>query len=1091
MENVRGWMYLPRRLPEFEAGVIEFLNASFAKAAKGFQILCPCKRCINRYWYRRDEVFDHLKGHGFVEDYYVWVFHGETPSQTRIHTGIDDIGDGMHDNFNELLHDRFRDTVMETSTVQGGSNEDAKKFYKLVEDGKQELFPGCKSFSKLSFIVRLLLYKTLHGLSNLAFDDLLQLLQEMIPEAKLPASFTQARKIIRDLGLDYNKIPACPNDCMLYWKDDEHAEVCRICHTSKWKQPNEHYSEDSKASSKVPAKVVWHFPLKPRLQRLFMCSETAKHMTWHDEGLPKDGNIRHPADGQSWKEFDSLYPNFAKETRNVRLGLSSDGFNPFGTMSSTHSTWPVVLINYNMPPWMSLKPEYFILSLLIPGPESPGNNIDVFLQPLVEELKELWNNGLETYDKSKDEIFKMYATLMWTISDFPGYSMLSGWKTKGKFACPCCNYETSSLYLKHSRKTCYMDHRRFLDAQHPWRRNKSAFNGHIEERLSPTPLLGVNALNGLCGFKNLFGKTQKKNNDNTCPWKKRSIFFELPYWQFNKCRHNLDVMHIEKNICDNVIGTLLDISGKSKDHPKARFDILELGIKERLQCFSMSSKEKVNFCRVLKETKLPYGCASNIARCVHSSEKKFSGYKSHDAHIVLHYLLEVAVRKSLPKHVAVPLRRLGAFFRSLCSKVIKPEELEKLQLDIAQTLCEFEKIFLPSFFDIMVHLPIHLVNEVRLGGPVQYRWMFFMERYLCKLKSYVRNKSHPKGSIAEGYLIDECLNFCSRYMHGLNASHGKGAENGDDFEEENNLDDPVFVNGGHPLGGEKRRQGKVFTLDVQLREQAHRYALFNSDCAEVDVYINEHEAYIKSQPRQSRWAQAQNHSHDFASWFKDKELHLHYANGYKFYPKSRDVNCKTQNSGVSVTTLTPSFASSRDKNPAVGNVDYYGRILDIIELDYWSKFRVVLFHCEWYQVEKDDYGLTCVNLNKLCYSDDPFVMPSQVKQVFYVPDPIVDGLHYVVNTVPRDVYDFDEEHSETNGSTYWCEPNEDMLGSLAQASELETRVSREDIPPLMVDASTELAATTFEHENGDDSDYDDTLWDWMHPDLKLYLLSTF
>ncbi|KAJ0510828.1 putative Transposase-associated domain-containing protein [Helianthus annuus] len=940
MENVRGWMYLPRRLPEFEAGVIEFLNASFAKAAKGFQILCPCKRCINRYWYRRDEVFDHLKGHGFVEDYYVWVFHGETPSQTRIHTGIDDIGDGMHDNFNELLHDRFRDTVMETSTVQGGSNEDAKKFYKLVEDGRQELFPGCKSFSKLSFIVRLLLYKTLHGLSNLAFDDLLQLLQEMIPEAKLPASFTQARKIIRDLGLDYNKIPACPNDCMLYWKDDEHAEVCRICHTSKWKQPNEHYSEDSKASSKVPAKVVWHFPLKPRLQRLFMCSETAKHMTWHDEGLPKDGNIRHPADGQSWKEFDSLYPNFAKETRNVRLGLSSDGFNPFGTMSSTHSTWPVVLINYNMPPWMSLKPEYFILSLLIPGPESPG------------------------------------------------YSMLSGWKTKGKFACPCCNYETSSLYLKHSRKTCYMDHRRFLDAQHPWRRNKSAFNGHIEERLSPTPLLGVNALNDLCGFKNLFGKTQKKNNDNTCPWKK---------------------------------------SGKSKDHPKARFDILELGIKERLQ-------------PVLSD-----------------DEKKFSGYKSHDAHIVLHYLLEVAVRKSLPKHVAVPLMRLGAFFRSLCSK---------------------------DLFNI--------------DG------CFFMERYLCKLKSYVRNKSHPEGSIAEGYLIDECLNFCSRYMHGLNASHGKGAENGDDFEEENKLDDPVFVNGGHPLGGEKRRQGKVFTLDVQLREQAHRYALFNSDCAEVDVYINEHEAYIKSQPRQSRWAQAQNHSHDFASWFKDKVInnnvadhifwlakgpspttkryHGYYANGYKFYPKSRDVNCKTQNSGVSVIALTPSFASSRDKNPAVGNVDYYGRILDIIELDYWSKFRVVLFHCEWYQVEKDDYGLTCVNLNKLCYSDDPFVMPSQVKQVFYVPDPIVDGLHYVVNTVPRDVYDFDEEHSETDGSTYWCEPNEDMLGSLAQASELETRVSREDIPPLMVDASTELAATTFEHENGDDSDYDDTLWDWMHPD---------
>ncbi|XP_076932136.1 uncharacterized protein LOC143597540 [Bidens hawaiensis] len=514
MGNVRDWMYFPRRLPEFEAGVIEFLDASFTKAAKGSQIYCPCKQCKNRYWYRRDEVFDHLKGHGFIEDYYIWVLHGESPSQTRFNAGIDDDGDGMHDNFDELLHDWFRDTLDETSTVQEDLNENTKKLYQLLEDGNEELFPGCKSFSKLSCIVRLLLYKTDHGLSNMAFDEMLQFLQKMIPEAKLPASFTQAKKITRDIGLDYKKIHACPNDCMLYWKEYEDAEVCHICHTSKWKQVNEkqnnHNSEHYKTTSRVPAKVVWHFPLKSRLQRLFMCSEIAKHMRWHDEGRPKDGNLRHPADGKSLKEFDSLYPHFAKETRNVRLGLSSDGFNPFGTMSIAHSTWPVVLVNYNLPPWMSLKPEYFILSLLIPGPEYPGNNIDIYLQPLVEELKDLWVNGLETYDKSKDETFKMYAALTWTISDFPGYSMLSGWKTKGNFACPCCNHETSSLYLKHSKKTCYMDHHRFLNAQHPWRRNKSAFNGKNENRLSPNPLSGVEALSELSSVTNIFGKTQKK-----------------------------------------------------------------------------------------------------------------------------------------------------------------------------------------------------------------------------------------------------------------------------------------------------------------------------------------------------------------------------------------------------------------------------------------------------------------------------------------------------------------------------------------------------------------------------------------------------
>ena len=74
----------------------------------------------------------------------------------------------------------------------------------------------------------------------------------------------------------------------------------------------------------------------------------------------------------------------------------------------------------------------------------------------------------------------------------------------------------------------------------------------------------------------------------------------------------------------------------------------------------------------------------------------------------------------MPKNVAVPLIRLGNFFRRLCSKVISLQELDFLENEIIEILCELEKFFPPTFFDIMVHLPIHLVNEVRLGGPVQY-----------------------------------------------------------------------------------------------------------------------------------------------------------------------------------------------------------------------------------------------------------------------------------------------------------------------------------------------------------------------------------
>ena len=76
----------------------------------------------------------------------------------------------------------------------------------------------------------------------------------------------------------------------------------------------------------------------------------------------------------------------------------------------------------------------------------------------------------------------------------------------------------------------------------------------------------------------IFGKTQKKEKSKTCIWKKRSIFFDLPYWCDLDVRHCIDVMHVEKNVCDSVIGMLLNIQGKTKDGLNTRQDLAELGI---------------------------------------------------------------------------------------------------------------------------------------------------------------------------------------------------------------------------------------------------------------------------------------------------------------------------------------------------------------------------------------------------------------------------------------------------------------------------------------------------------------------------------
>ncbi|XP_039145579.1 uncharacterized protein LOC120282799 [Dioscorea cayenensis subsp. rotundata] len=414
-------------------------------------------------------------------------------------------------------------------------------FYSLLKDAEVELYPGCKNFTKFSFAIYLFHIKCFNGWTNKSFNALLELLKLVLPEGNtLPRSYQEMKKMISALSLGYEKIHACPNDCILFWKENANEDKCTKCGASRWKESlndGKNDSEDAFTKKKKKAtKILRWFPLIPRLQRLFMSSKTASLMTWHEHERTKDGCQRHPADSQAWKELDSRYPQFSSDPRNVRLGLASDGFNPFKTMTIVHSAWPVILIPYNLPLWMCMKQSNFILSLLIPGPKGPGNNIDVYLQPLIEELQVLWEVGIETFDAATNQIFQLHAAVIWTINDFPAYANLSRWSTKGEYACPCCGYDANSKWLKHSRKHCYMGHRRWLKPNHRFRNDKLSFDGTQEFRNAPLPSSGIEVLR----------QVEDMNGSKDGPWKKKSIFFTLPYWKHLLLRHNLDVMHIEK-----------------------------------------------------------------------------------------------------------------------------------------------------------------------------------------------------------------------------------------------------------------------------------------------------------------------------------------------------------------------------------------------------------------------------------------------------------------------------------------------------------------------------------------------------------------
>ncbi|KAH7850737.1 hypothetical protein Vadar_002263 [Vaccinium darrowii] len=771
-----------------------------------------------------------------------------------------------------MLHDAFgvpppslMPSVGEDSSnvnTTEGMDEKTKNFFKLLKD---VYLDGDKSFTVL-----------------------LELLKDAFPKGEtLPKSFYATRALLRGLGLDYYKVHACPKDCSLYWKETAKRTDCIVCHTPRYKEFEGEECDANKKRHKVPQKIVRYFPSIPRLQSLYRTHETASHMKWHADGRTKDSKMRHPADTPVWKTYDNMYPDFGREPRNVRLGLAADGFNPFKSMNVSHSTWPVILIPYNLPPWLCMKQPYMMLSLLIDGPSSPGNNIDVYLRLVVDELKELWEVGVQTYDAASGQMFQMRAALLWTINDFPALAMLSGWSTKGALACPCCHVYTRSLFLKNGRKFCYLAHRRWLDVDHPFREDIVSFDGTIELDRAPTRLSGKEVLEQIGRkFKNKFGKDneikqyqrrkrKRKENEEEEEstrhnWKKRSIFFELEYWEHNMIRHCLDLMHMENNVCNNIVGMISNVNGKGKDTLSARLDMVEMEIRQALHpqkvgdkyylppaCYTMDKKEITSFCTLLKNIKVPDGYASNIARCVNIKQHSLSGLKSHDNHIIMQQILPIAVRNLLPKKIAKPLIELSNFFRELCSKTLEVDELDRLQSQIALTLCHLEKVFPPAFFDVMEHLPIHLAEEAKLAGPVHYRWMYFIERYLMTLKSYVRSRSYPEGSIAQGYLVEESMTFCSRYLHDVETKLRRPMRNYD-------VGDNPEILKGRALG-----KGKGFVLSSTSRAQAHRYMLFNT--ASIAPYREEHRKYVKMSNRRLRdYDVDRRHNAEFPIWFKSR-----------------------------------------------------------------------------------------------------------------------------------------------------------------------------------------------------------------------------
>ncbi|KAL0396052.1 UNVERIFIED_CONTAM: hypothetical protein Scaly_0053600 [Sesamum calycinum] len=252
------------------------------------------------------------------------------------------------------------------------SNDRGGNYFDVVNAADQPLYSGSENHSQLSAVARLVNIKSEHNLPQSCYDEISQLIGELLPrDHTLPKDYYSTKKLIRELGLPVEKIDACKAGCMLFWKDDKHLEFCKFCGHARYK-PIKGQKPHRKRSAYA---TLRYLPITPRLQRLY--ANTAEHMSWHATHETENGVMCHPSDAEAWKYFDDTHPNFA------------------------------------------IKPVMFVLAfvlMVLPLMDNMANHILVgqlllrhttFLQgcPLIEELVQLWQVG-HPYRRNKKAFTK-------------------------------------------------------------------------------------------------------------------------------------------------------------------------------------------------------------------------------------------------------------------------------------------------------------------------------------------------------------------------------------------------------------------------------------------------------------------------------------------------------------------------------------------------------------------------------------------------------------------------------------------------------------------------------------------------------------
>ncbi|MCO5612632.1 hypothetical protein L7F22_066901 [Adiantum nelumboides] len=518
-------------------------------------------------------------------------------------------------------------------------------------------------------------------------------------------------------------------------------------------------------------------------------------------------------------------------------------------------------------------------------------------------------------------------------------------------------------------------------------------------------------------------------------------------------------MHIFKNVGHSLWQHLVGF----KDTAAARNDLKNQNSKPNLWLLSdetgrettyepapwvLTAKEVQTINRRIQLIRTPTRYGAFCRNMFTLDDKSLSGLKTHDWH----------------NFVKVRFSQFSWFTSKEIDKGLIPQK----KRECIELLCLMEKELPTSFFDIQVHLLIHLVDEIELAGVVSARWMFWAERFMGVLKGYVRQKARPEGSMAEGWMLEECMYYVCEYLEQTDFEAPCVWTN----ESSSTMSDEVLSGKGVP-----------FQLKIQDNLDISTFIVYNSEC--MKQYVDEYEEELANQRvsrrkkrRSRRQTNANNIDEDvpsFMDWLytrmqradrdhetisrEQREFMIRcerkarmytnmWAYGQHRWIKAIDIMRLTQDSSVVASFKQLSRASSRDTNLVDSEVGYVGTIVGIYEISY-RIFKQVILKVDWFRAEYKGNSATMrrepskfwsVDSSKLMRATrEPYILPAHVEQAFFYKNPDSHPWWQVVHVQPRGRQLFDSVDPE--------EANQDeLITSLnLDTSTLETcRISLAD-----------------------------------------------